>query len=1077
MYIPKCERRSVVGATDCPNTSRRLFITDRTSGRKYLIDTGSDLSILPRNSLRCCRPRTAVTLTAANNTEIPTYGTRCEDVNLGLRRQFTWNFTVADVAEAIIGADFLAHFKLLPDIANARLVDGVTGLNAAGYHHNTRTSSIKLVQVPDEEYRAILQDFPALTRPPGAPQQVLHDTVHYIKTTDGPPVSCRPRKLAPGRLSIAKAEFDLMLKEGIIRPSSSPWASALHLVPKKGGAWRPCGDYRALNARTIPDRYPVPLLRDYNHALHGATIFSVIDCAKAYTQIPVAPEDIPKTAIITPFGLFESKFMTFGLRNAAQTWQRFIDNILRGLPFCFAYLDDVLVFSETKEQHHQHLREVFKCLEKHGVVLNTAKCVFGQPEVEFLGHRISSAGSAPLPDKVEAILQLPKPTTVKELRRYLGMLNFYRRHLPRTAEQQAPLNAALTGAKVRGNAPVKWNESMDAAFEATKNSLAQAALLAHPKLEAPLALVVDASQIAIGAALQQWVDDAWQPLAYFSHKLTPSQQRWSAYDRELLAIYQSIKHFRSQVEARNFTVFTDHKPLVYAFQKNSDKCSPRQYSQLEFISQFTTDLQHISGMTNVVADCLSRISSISQPLNMTELAIAQQKDAELQAILQDDKASLKLQLVDIPGETTKIYCDVQHGRSRPFVPTAFRRKVFDNLHNLCHPGVRATTKLVSQRFVWPNMDRDCRQWTRACPRCQLCKVTRHVHAPVGDFPDVSARFAHIHLDVVGPLPPSDGHRYLMTMIDRYTRWPEAVPINDISAETLAAAFTSTWLARFGCPLHITTDRGRQFESELFTQLARFCGYVHHKTTAYHPASNGMLERWHRTLKAALMCHGTTWTSALPIVLLGLRTTFKPDIEASAAELVYGESLRLPGEFIEATKIREIEDQPQFLRTLRETVDRIKPVRASRHGKSMTFVHKDLDTCTHVMLRTDAVKPPLQPPYTGPHRVLCRSLHTMDILVNGKQTTVSISRVKPAYMFEQTLTAPSKNAMEETEEPTIQPPTPPPPQPLQEEPRRTTRSGRHVHFPARFREDIPRSALAKGAPIATVIRRYCRRRVR
>ena len=210
--------------------------------------------------------------------------------------------------------------------------------------------------------------------PAGA--QSLHSmTMHHIVTIPGPPVAQKPRRLASDRLAAAKKQFGEMLRLGLARHGEGPWASPLHMVPKKGEEWRPCGEYRALNARTCPDQYPVPHIQEFAQALHGATVFSTVDLVCAFNQIPVAKEDIPKTAITAPFGLFEFPFMTFGLRNTAQTFQRFIDNVLRGLDFCYAYIDDILISSSLQEEHLNHLRTLFQRLENYGVVINPGMCI------------------------------------------------------------------------------------------------------------------------------------------------------------------------------------------------------------------------------------------------------------------------------------------------------------------------------------------------------------------------------------------------------------------------------------------------------------------------------------------------------------------------------------------------------------------------------------------------------------------------------------------------------------------------------------------------------------------------------
>jgi RNase H-like domain found in reverse transcriptase/Integrase zinc binding domain len=442
---------------------------------------------------------------------------------------------------------------------------------------------------------------------------------------------------------------------------------------------------------------------------------------------------------------------------------------------------------------------LFQRLSDNGLVINSEKCSFGVKKLDFLGHEVSAAGSRPLQDNVAAVLNFPQPQTVKQLQALLGLINFYRRFIPAAAAVLKPLTDCLRGSQA-GSTAVEWTEPMLEAVAAAKAAVAAATHLAHPVVGAQLCLMVDASADHVGAALQQWLRDSspWQPLGFFSKKLDLAQRKYSAFDRELYACYAGIRHFRYMLEGRKFTIFTDHKPLTQALHCTSDPWTPRQCRQLSYIAEFTSDIQHISGKENIVADTLSRpppaavgaqqgtvaavstvgaqqgtvaavaaaagVSDQLQPgLDFAAIAVRQLLCPETQQLL----GSPSLQVRAVPVEGGQLYCDFSSGSARPLIPAADRRAVFSLIHSLAHPGIRATKRLLSKRVVWRGMATDATKWCRECQHCQRAKVTTQAAAAVQAIPVPDRRFSHLHVDLVGPLPTSAaGFRYMMTMIDR-----------------------------------------------------------------------------------------------------------------------------------------------------------------------------------------------------------------------------------------------------------------------------------------------------------------------
>uniref|UniRef100_A0ABD2W5A2 RNA-directed DNA polymerase n=1 Tax=Trichogramma kaykai TaxID=54128 RepID=A0ABD2W5A2_9HYME len=817
-------------------------------------------------------------MTAVNQLPIQVYGTKKLEIKFSKDQLFSWTFVVADVPYPIVGGDLLKCFHLLPDLTYKCPLDASGAVVGRGFisRINRRKLAICSLSLRNDQSKffQILHNFPEVSGL-ASPKRISGSNVfHYIET-EGKPILYKALRLPPHKLKAAKEEFSRLHKAGLIRPSSSPWAFPIHMVLKKDNSWRICGDYRRLNSVTKFDAYPIPRLLDFTVMLAGKSIFSTLDLKKAFNQIPLNPDDIPKTAVITPFGLWEYNVMTFGLRNAAQTFQRYVDSALRDLDFIFVYLDDILVSSSSVHEHEAHLETVFERLQQFSLQLNVDKCVFGRDTVEFLGYLISRDGYKPLEKKVEAIVNYSRPENIEELRRFLGVINFYRSSIPHAAEMQAQLNKFFTDSRRNDKRPVIWDADAVEAFEKCKKSLIDVTLLAFPRCDAPIRVVLAASDRAMGGALEQQVDQTWLPLSFFSRNFDSAQLRYSTFDRELTAMVESVKHFHNYLEGRKFTACTDHKPLIYARSLSQEKAPSRRLRQFMYLAQFEITYEYLPGKSNDVADALSRaeapesgpteatrkeqalsVHSIEFParFDVRRLQSAQNSDSDLPGILDDPAHPLKLSKIPFGPEKIEIYCERRSNVTRPYVPAQLRDEIFSLLHSLSHDSTRAMKRRIKQHFVWPNIDKDIASRCRNCLDCQRTKVSRHTKPVPLRFDTPDARFDHVHIDIVGPLPSCGGYRYLLTMMDRYTGWPEAVPLLDTKAVTVTRAFYRCRVARFGAPLILTSDQGGQFEGGVFLELLQVCGVRRCCTTAYHPSGNGLMKRWHRSLKAAFMCY-------------------------------------------------------------------------------------------------------------------------------------------------------------------------------------------------------------------------------
>ena len=525
----------------------------------FIVDTGASVSILPIDSVgNLSLSESPVRLSGADGSSIEVVGETTFNFHINnLNKVFRWTFVVAHTQSALLGIDFLKYYGLAIDCKRNAVIDPTTN-TSTGKPVYDRVNRVSIDYGQDSRVSALLKTYPSVITP-RTPKELDNSSVvqHCIDTGEAVPVYCKTRRLDAEKEAFAKAQFQNLINDGIIRPSKSPWSSALLLVPKPPDTWRICGDYRNLNRATKPDRYPVPNMHSVTNRLQGKKVFSRIDLVKAYHQIPMRPTDIEKTAISTPFGLYEYLFCPFGLKNAGATFQRHMDHIFQGIENIFIYFDDILIFSEDEESHKVDVENVLRVLDRNCLKISLEKSIFFQSSVDFLGYEINAEGVRPTKAKKEHLLNYPEPNHSKALRSFLGLINFYRRLIPNFANKVMPLTELMkNNQKPRA---ITFNTLEKKAFREIKEELANKACLLHPSTQATrFQLVTDASSHAVGAALHQMIDDKPIPIGFFSKKLSEAQRRYSTYDRELLAVYLSVLHFKPLISDRLVTVFTDH---------------------------------------------------------------------------------------------------------------------------------------------------------------------------------------------------------------------------------------------------------------------------------------------------------------------------------------------------------------------------------------------------------------------------------------------------------------------------------------------------------------------------------------
>ena len=771
-----------------------------------------------------------------------------------------------------------------------------------------------------------------------------------ITTFDGP-VSQAAYRPALSKRSIIESEIAEMLKDGVIRPSSSEWASPILLVGKKDGSQRFCVDYRAVNAVTRKDRYPLPRITDIFDSLCGAAVFTTLDLKAGYWQLTVKESDVCKTAFITHRGLYEFLRLPFGLANAPGQFQRVMSRILEPVVgvCAFVYIDDIVVFSKSESDHIRDLRTVFELLDRHNVTIKKEKCDFAKKQVELLGYVVSPQGIAPTAEKTMAVKAIRPPNDVKGVKSILGLTNYYRSSIAGYARIVEPI-VALT----RKGVKFEWSPECEKSLDRLKEALCSAPILAYPDPNKPYRLYTDACDYAVGAVLVQTDDNGLERVVhYLSTLLDEVQRRWATIEKEAYGIIYALKKLRCYLLGAEFVILTDHKPLKSLFNSKIENAKLQRWAIR--LSEFGAPIEYRKGIDNERADALSRfpdktglpvISAVTRSMsNKSEsdrkigkdrLELDRVEDNEddetdfdcdlteievARAILGRDGLSRDTLAADQRAEYDAQWREAEEDNESewfihdgllvtdrpPYKGASYKFRVvlpqnswssaIKKAHErVGHMSVDKTLHEVAKNYAWPRLRATIQSDIDACPQCQLSKRKKDRPAPID--PEIPLRpMSMIGCDHIGPFSPDEqGRKYVLTIICLHSNWTEAYPVRDTSAAELIRCFEQDYLPRHGRPDVLICDNGQGFGSRAFEEFLRFHEIELRHSTPYHPQGNSRVERFNRTLKETIvrLCANRPhfWSDVLGPALGACRVAESSATGFSPFQLLYG---RRPGE--------------------------------------------------------------------------------------------------------------------------------------------------------------------------------------